>query len=333
MDKAFKGGAKIAHRWTKVPVMKQVDFTAAGSSLPHDLLDEQVQKWQTLWACSTAAPPTQWPQTPVVRISSESIRTAAALFPAATSAHEGMSPCHISLLSVDALDALAKIYLIWEVMGDVGPTMRDMITVLLPKPKGGYRPIGLFRALYRVWGRVRANDVRTWVKDAMCEDGIFTMMPGRRPGDAVWRAQVKALALKTEGWQQLEVNWDIAKCFEHVQRPLLAKLAMELGYPPHVLRLSLSAYSWPRLLKGDFSIVSNPIASQQGIVAGSPLAIFELAAYMYSAAYGVLHQHPRADLNIFVDDASLAVHQRATHAAISSMKMQGKLCARRFRTS
>ena len=90
------------------------------------------------------------------------------------------------------------------------------------------------------------------------------------------------------GASTLELNWDISKCFEHVQREQLMHLASELGYPRTALRLSLASYAWPRRLRGTAGMVTKPICSSRGIVAGSAFACYELIAYMYAATRSVL---------------------------------------------
>ena len=37
-----------------------------------------------------------------------------------------------------------------------------LIIIFLRKPTGGFRPIGLFPGLIRLWGRVRRQHVREW---------------------------------------------------------------------------------------------------------------------------------------------------------------------------
>ena len=70
-----------------------------------------------------------------------------------------------------------------------------MWTALLPKPQGGHRPIGLFRAIYRLWARARRPLVDAWAQ-AYAKDGVFSMAPSRQATDAVWRAQVRAAATR-----------------------------------------------------------------------------------------------------------------------------------------
>ena len=193
-------------------------------------------------------------------------------------------------MSDPALECVALLFGMWEQVGDVSYLQRDMLTALIPKPQGGFRPIGLFRALFRVWSRARMGDVKAWAKENIPED-TFSMLPTHKALDPVWRCQVSHLAAG-EHAHTIELNWDIKKCFENVSREILCQRASATGYPPHILRLSLASYSWGRRLRGLGGIVTNDIYSNRGIVAGSAFAIFELAVYMLKDTRLVKMGHP-----------------------------------------
>ena len=101
---------------------------------------------------------------------------------------------------------------------------------------GGFRPIGLFRALYRVWAAARSARAKEWMQKLAGHCPVFTTLPKRRAVDALWRAQVRNKAGQARYEHALEANWDIAKRSENVSRPLLWREAKRLGYPLAVLR-------------------------------------------------------------------------------------------------
>ena len=47
----------------------------------------------------------------------------------------------------------------------------------------------------------------------------------------------------------VEVDQDVTKAYEHVDRDLLARKAVQEGMPLSVIRLSLASYAWPRRLQ------------------------------------------------------------------------------------
>ena len=130
------------------------------------------------------------------------------------------------------------------------------------------------------------------------------MLPRRRTSDAVWRSQVKNASRGTA--HAIEFGWDVRKCFEKVERGKLCRLAVDLGYPAPLLRVSVASYRWPRRLQFA-GMVSRAIVAVSGIVAGGGYALWELLAYMFVAATRVTTSCPSADLSIFVDDLTVAV--------------------------
>ena len=117
-----------------------------------------------------------------------------------------------------------------------------MLTTLLAKTTGGFRPIGLYWAMFRIWSRARRSVVTEWLHRTMGNSPVYTTMPRRRAADAVWRAQVCARSAPHKS--VIEANWDSKKCFENVDRALLARVGARHGYPPAILRLSLASNSW-----------------------------------------------------------------------------------------
>ena len=90
---------------------------------------------------------------------------------------------------------------------------------------------------------------------------------------------MQALAAQSRRQSAAEFDWDIRKCFEQVRRDTLVEAEVAYGYPLSLLRFSVRSYAWPRRLvwKG---LLSDPLASTSGIIAGSGFALFELVLYV-----------------------------------------------------
>jgi hypothetical protein len=73
---------------------------------------------------------------------------------------------------------------------------------------------------------------------------------------------------------------DISKFFDRVGRDKLMRLAGELGFPLRVLQVSMATYTGPRHMVTSDTVAVGPIFGRQGVPAGSPHAIFEVALYM-----------------------------------------------------
>eukprot|EP00972_Heterocapsa_arctica_P066002 9738258-Heterocapsa_arctica.AAC.1 len=62
------------------------------------------------------------------------------------------------MLDDEALEVLCDIFEVIEACGTLPSQVQALLFVLLPKPKGGMRPIALFRSLFRLWSRVRRSE-------------------------------------------------------------------------------------------------------------------------------------------------------------------------------
>ncbi len=85
---------------------------------------------------------------------------------------------------------------------------------LIPKPKGGKRPIGLLTALIRLWERLRIEEVRAW-KGTAFRDYNWAAR-GRSAQDAVWKQSVLCEAAAWRGHDALADLYDLD---DHVGGP------------------------------------------------------------------------------------------------------------------
>jgi hypothetical protein len=91
------------------------------------------------------------------------IRSAALSFPPNTGqGADGVAPRAINRLSSQAFQALIVLFLTFEATGNWCQALNLVLIVLLFKPDGGRRPIGLFPTIIRIWMRVRIACARKW---------------------------------------------------------------------------------------------------------------------------------------------------------------------------
>ena len=69
---------------------------------------------------------------------------------------------HFALMHPDLLTAVRALFTMMECAGLMPFPMQVLMTVLLQKPAGGYRPIGLFSAMHRLWARARRPFAERW---------------------------------------------------------------------------------------------------------------------------------------------------------------------------
>ena len=111
------------------------------------------------------------------------------------------------------------------------------IIVLLPEAERGFRPIGLLPWMVRVWTRARREAVSSW--EAAVRRPYLYAGKGMGADIAAWkqaaRAELVATASNVVGYGITLL--DLVKAFERVPYRLLAREAVELGFPLWLLRL------------------------------------------------------------------------------------------------
>ena len=147
-------------------------------------------------------------------ISCDTLRAVSASFKTQTSCIDGMHPKHLSGTSESTLKGLALLFRCFEVQGQWPIAEQAVLTALIPKSDGGFRPIALFRTAFRIYAKCRSQRVKQWAEqlpDAQCNNS-----KGRWVGDSTWRMQIRAITSTAR--KHIEFLLDVRKAFEHVQR-------------------------------------------------------------------------------------------------------------------
>mgnify|MGYP002811236266 CR=1 FL=1 len=203
----------------------------------------------------------------------EALRGVAKSFAWHTSNYEGLSPRHIAELPEEGLKVLAELFNLCEVLGDYPSILHTLFVKLIPKPTGGYRPICLFRTLYRIHMKARSAFARDWEKEIGTRVKGFNDEPGRRITDGMYRSGVRNDLRKssTNKHHGVELLRDLAKAFEAARRPKLWAMADKHRYPAWILRLSCNAYGWNRRLEMAGGTVGPTSRCPKGYVLGRPM--------------------------------------------------------------
>ena len=102
---------------------------------------------------------------------------------------DGCHPQQFSLLSLVGLYALTVLYEAVEGLGLAPRALSFAVVQLLPKPKGGLRPICMCAASVRLWERACRVELQCW--RAQWGRPYWAFTEGRGVELTVWRQQVR----------------------------------------------------------------------------------------------------------------------------------------------
>ena len=173
------------------------------------------------------------------------MREAALRFPADTGVGaDNVAARALASLPSRMLDELAALLNQCEDQGGWPERWQLVLIVLLPKPDGGKRPIGLFPSVFRLWMRARAASLRSW-EQRNERPGLFGGS-GMSAAKAAWTSAWEAEAASTKSGLYGQTLLDLVKAFESVPHEQLWRAADKHNYPMPVLRLALAASRMPR---------------------------------------------------------------------------------------
>jgi hypothetical protein len=80
---------------------------------------------------------------------------------------DGWHPRHVLLLPRNTRRMLCALLTCFDGLGHLPTGQRHITGVLLPKPAGGHRIIGLLGGLYRLWAQTRMHLVKDWARSTL----------------------------------------------------------------------------------------------------------------------------------------------------------------------
>lgn len=178
------------HKWAKpsAPWRPTAVLSTDGVVIadPLQILAAERKKWQEMCHAEEAAPseiaPSPTDQLPA--LTAAELRQAARAFPeSTTSTVDVFHLRHLAILSDQGLEVLAVILQAVERTGRVPPQLRFNLVALFPKPTGGFWPIGIFPAVYRLLGKARRSVCAQW--ESQHDRPYFAARSGRAPVDTV----------------------------------------------------------------------------------------------------------------------------------------------------
>ncbi len=240
------------------------------------------------------------------RLTAANLREASYLFKKNTAvAYDGIHCRHYSLLSDGALDTLGAILEASELIGYLPRQARLVVTPLLEKPKGGFRPIAVYVSLYRLWAKARRDIAAEW--ETSNARSFFSSTKGNGPLDTTWRQGVRQETKVSSGGASACIMWDLETFYESVDRERLLQRAIATKFPLPALRLSLSMYSAPRVLSMEGRI-TREVWPKRGVGAGCGLANSYIKVYTITPLDELVMKLPStATVDVHIDDFVIEV--------------------------
>ena len=289
------------------------------STDPSVILDETVHKYSKLWECKPkdhayGTGPLWGAGQKLERLTPDAIRKASRLFKKSTAtSHDGFHPRHFGMLDDEGLRTLAAIFELCECLGTMPTDLRQNTVALLPKPKGGFRPIGIYTSAERVWARARGPHIREW--EAKNRRRYLACAKGSGAADAVWAQTVTAES--GVGCKKHVVGgcWDLRSFYDNIDHGILQARGVTTEFPAPLIGLAMASFTAPRIIQMD-GAVSHPIHPTKGILAGHGFAGALTSAYYIPCMDKFVLDHPGVQVDIYVDDIALMVeHENLDVAA------------------
>ena len=150
-------------------------------------------------------------------------------------------------LSDECLGVLARLIAASEAAGILPPQLDFVAMSFIPKQRGGYRTIGIFPAVLRLWTKSRRSLCSAWEeKNARA---FFGAAAGKQVLDPVWRWAAQAEGQTETGVQVAAALVDVSAFFESLDHNVLMEEAAALGFPKTLVRLAIATYSAPRFVR------------------------------------------------------------------------------------
>ena len=331
-------------RWVKQRASLQLEREAPSPSAsqvasrsfhPAVVIQQEHSKWQALW---TAVPSLPTLHARVASLLQEVPQAQSASFDldfSASALRRSMSKMRHKAAGPDGFSAAALLLLpqvwwcgfsaLWRrilATGVVPLAWRFNRVALIPKPAGGFRPIGLTAVCWRAGCRLLVRALGPWISSWLLP-GDVGGLPGRSAMDAH-----RLVDFALQRGSRAFVQEDLAKFYDSVHFELVKPLLERLGCPLSALGLLDGFYSSQyRLLSFKGRCSHCWIPASRGLVQGCPASPVIAACVMHF--WQLCVSTPGVGSLAYQDDRTLILHPQ--HDALDFAPLQSATCkSRRF---
>lgn len=130
-------------------------------------VDAEAASWAEVWQQGVVGNHPVWPSDMGIKmpeVTVQQFKDACHTFPGAVGlGWDKMHPRALARCSDLVINAFITLMLLAEACGSWHESVGVIMVVLLPKPDGGRRPIGLFPTVVRIWMRIRLEVAKAWM--------------------------------------------------------------------------------------------------------------------------------------------------------------------------
>ena len=322
VDKAFSRGSKGMHRLCKLregwsPTLAVLDRDSEGRATQitaelSAVLSAETNTLAECWRASDSAPRACIPDRCTLgRIAPDAIRSAALSFVEGTAySTEGLHPRHVALLDDAGLVVLSLLLEAIERLGVLPRAIRLLVFVLIPKPKGGFRPVLQQPMVMRLWERLRRNDIVEFM--LRTHRSYYAFAAGQACSDVVWRQTARAEAALQEDEEVAAFTCDAQKFYEQFDLQVLRMRALAFGMPSPIVKLTYNTWRSPRMLRQGRQLHDRILFAKCGLPAGSGLNDCFVRAYCTAPLDSFTLRCPGVTLDQAIDDSVLIAHGTAS---------------------
>ena len=229
---------------------------------------------------------------------------------------DGFHMRHPSMISRQGAVALSYIIALIELLGKFPSQIEWFVMALLAKLTGGFRPIGIFPMMYRLYGRIRLPIVQAWELEHDLD--AFSCGPGKAAADTVWRQSIEAETAVALNGAAAAALLDMEKFYEMFNRTKLWLRGRQLGFNLTILRVALVAYSHARIVTLN-GLAAESVWATKGIIAGCSFARAIVRLYCLPLVSVVTSTFPKAQFDFYIDDITVGMQVEKDDHAVSSI--------------
>ncbi|CAK0816547.1 unnamed protein product [Prorocentrum cordatum] len=322
---AVSDGASKARKYSKPSIgwIPSTSLQGAPPPGPRQQVDELLEAWKGVWKPS---PESEAMPEPVAYCTSllqqlasergasvedlcppvrdpEAIGRVASMFKRFTALGiDALHPRELANLSDGALKCLALLWRWQECSGIFSSAIALILLAQLPKPEGGYRPVGIESGVSWGFHKIARHEAVEW--EDRHPRSYHYGVKGKSCERAAWEQSLAVENHSLTGFTAGLALLDLTKAHEKVVHFLLVQAAVAWHFQIFRLRLLIAKYRGPRVLSLS-GVCSDVVHSSQTILAGCPFATTLLRLFLLSPLGKVCEHFPPAVPFNVVDDIAL----------------------------